>query len=672
MGALFWQVVNRSTETQFILSLVQLLLAGLSLLVVLHQFRTAWSDETDTSGSRLLLGLLLLASQFGLHVWYFGLGFFFHKELAWLGIERLAHGLGVCGFLMVAAAFIHAPPGRKAEFVRWSLGTCLALAAVLVIDILVPWPALNFGEHSVAMVFSDTLILIVAATVAAVVLTAKGTDWRAHAVVLACLIVVFLLHVGSLFVWRRHEILTWGAEQLALVVLLFSLAWAVGERSRDLLDRVFIRLNLTFIVVASLILLSTTGMEKLQYLRLAEERSMDLAEFLRGHVVYYRTRGETLDVMFHRPDVLRRVVVEFGTLPELREVHVSVDGQSVVFRYSPDGEVTEDVMPVAQRNAGERGAGPRDSFRMIELPIETGADPDNRVELVGTMDYVNAYIGRYIILIYSLFTLMVGVATGVIAIIITDAERQRRRQYAELQETHQRLAQAAKLASIGELAGGMAHEINTPMTSILSLATHMTEGRAVSSLTPDQRKSLDVIATQAQRASRIVGNLLTFARQSRLELSRVDVGELLEMAIGLVHYRLDHGTVRIDCEIDEDLPFVLADAGRVTEVFVNLLNNAIDAIPAGGTLVVRASVTRDAQARVRVEVADTGSGISPDDLPRIFDPFFTTKPPGQGTGLGLSISHSIVKDHGGEIWAESSVGSGTTVVVTLPAGGDPK
>jgi signal transduction histidine kinase len=407
-------------------------------------------------------------------------------------------------------------------------------------------------------------------------------------------------------------------------------------------------------------------------LRLAEERSMELAEFLRGHVVYYRESGETLDVMFHRPDVLRRVVVEFGTLPELREVLVSLDGRSVSFRYSPDGEVTEDEMPVAQRNAAEREAGPRDSFRMIELPIETGADPGNRVELVGTMDYVNAYIGRYIILIYSLFTLMVGLATGVIGIIITDAERQRRRQYAELQETHQRLAQAAKLASIGELAGGMAHEINTPMTSILALATHLTEGRAVASLTPDQRKSLDVIATQAQRASRIVGNLLTFARQSRLELSRVDVGELLEMAIELVHYRLDHGTVRIDREIDEDLPFVLADAGRVTEVFINLLNNAIDAMPAGGTLVVRAYVKRDARARIRVEVTDTGCGISPDDLPRIFDPFFTTKPPGHGTGLGLSISHSIVKDHGGEIWAESCAGSGTTLVVTLPAGGDPK
>jgi two-component system NtrC family sensor kinase len=169
-----------------------------------------------------------------------------------------------------------------------------------------------------------------------------------------------------------------------------------------------------------------------------------------------------------------------------------------------------------------------------------------------------------------------------------------------------------------------------------------------------------------------VGNLLTFARQSRLELSRVDVGELLEMAIGLVHYRLDHGTVRIDREIDEDLPFVLADAGRVTEVFVNLLNNAIDAMPAGGTLVVRVSVKRDAQARIRVEVTDTGCGISPGDLPRIFDPFFTTKQPGHGTGLGLSISHSIVKDHGGEIWAESSVGRGTSLVVTLPSGGDPK
>jgi hypothetical protein len=307
---------------------------------------------------------------------------------------------------------------------------------------------------------------------------------------------------------------------------------------------------------------------------------------------------------------------------------------------------------------------------MNELPIATGTDPGNRVELVGTMDYINAYIGKYIILIYSLFTLMVGLATGVIGIIITDAERQRRRQYAELQETHQRLAQAAKLASIGQLAGGMAHEINTPMTSILSLATHLAEAKPTAPLTPDQRKSLDVIAKQAQRASRIVGNLLTFARQTRLELSRADVGELLETAVELIHYRIDHGTIRISREIDDDLPLVLADAGRMTEVFVNLLNNAIDAMPAGGTLAVRASVKRDVPAGVRVEVADTGCGISPDDLPRIFDPFFTTKQPGHGTGLGLSISHSIVKDHGGEIWAKSSLGAGATLVVALPTGGE--
>ncbi|MBI3492012.1 MAG: hypothetical protein HY047_09560 [Acidobacteria bacterium] len=607
--------------------------------------------------------------QFGLHALYFGLGFFFHKELAWPGIERLVHGLGVCGFLMVAAAFINAPQGRKAELVQRSVGACLALAGVLVVDILVPWPALSFGEHSVAMVFSDALVLVAAGTVVAVALWSRRKGWRAHAVVLACLIVVFLLHIGSLFVSPGREILAWSAEQHALLVLLFALAWAVGERSRDLLDRVFVRLNLTFIVLASLILLITAGMEKFQYVRLAEERSMDLAEFLRGHVVYYRARGETLDVMFHRPEVLKRVIVEFGTLPELRGVHVYLDGRSVSFRYSPDWEVKEEVMSVAQQNAAGRETDPRNSFRMNELPIETGTDPGNRVELVGTMDYINAYIGRYIILIYSLFTLMVGLATGVIGIIITDAERQRRRQYAELQETHQRLAQAAKLASIGQLAGGMAHEINTPMTSILSLATHLTEAKPTAPLTSDQRKSLDVIAKQAQRASRIVSNLLTFARQTRLELSRADVGELLETAIELLHYRLNHGTIQIRREIDDDLPLVLADAGRVTEVFVNLLNNAIDAMPAGGTLVVRACLKREAPAGVCVEVTDTGSGISPDDLPRIFDPFFTTKQPGHGTGLGLSISHSIVKDHGGEIWARSSLGAGATLVVTLPTGG---
>jgi two-component system, NtrC family, sensor kinase len=214
----------------------------------------------------------------------------------------------------------------------------------------------------------------------------------------------------------------------------------------------------------------------------------------------------------------------------------------------------------------------------------------------------------------------------------------------------------------------MAHEINTPITSILSLASHLA-GKNDGQLEPRQRQSLQLIAQQAERVSRIVSNLLTFARHSHLEVSRVDVGELLETAAQLTEFRLRDSAIRLERGIEANLPPVLGDAGRLTEVFVNLLNNAIDAMPQGGLLTVRACSAPLPDAGVRVEVTDTGCGIPPSELPRIFDPFFTTKEIGHGTGLGLSISHGIIHDHGGQIWAESQPGVYTTLYVTLPAGG---
>src|ERR1035437_6642994 len=129
--------------------------------------------------------------------------------------------------------------------------------------------------------------------------------------------------------------------------------------------------------------------------------------------------------------------------------------------------------------------------------------PDNSVEFLGTMDYLYAYIAKYIVVIYALFTITVGLATGVIGIIVNNTDRQLRRQYAELRETQQQLAQTAKLASVGQLAGGMAHEINNPITSILSMSTYLADGKNAGTLNPRQFKSLQLIAQQAQRGAKI-------------------------------------------------------------------------------------------------------------------------------------------------------------------------
>jgi signal transduction histidine kinase len=672
MESLFWQLANRTPETQFIFDLFHSLLAGLTLLVLLHRFRGSRSFLRMSWADRILpLSFLLLVVHFALLSVYFGVQFFFHKELEWAGLEALSQGLMACAVLVMIAGYLQAAREQERHWVRWMLRGCTAVAGIALADLFYSskLPA-GEGLHSAGMLINDLIVLLGLVLGLRAVLRTEWEGRQATVIALASIGVAVLLHNVFLFLPFHAGILAWNAEEHLLSVALLAFAWAAGERSRNLLDRVFVRLNLTFIVLASLIMLITAGMEKYQYFRLSEERSMDLAEFLRGHVLYYREQGDSLAAIFQRPQVLRRVVVEFGRLPELRTVNVYLDGQRATLRYTPDWEIQQEIMPLAAGQDRDTGMQPPGSFRMIRLPLQDGNNLSNRIEFISTMDYINQYIGKYIILIYSLFTIVVGVASVIIGIIVTDTDRRLRRQYEELQETQQQLAQAAKLASIGELTGGMAHEINTPITSILALASHLSEGRSSATLPPSQRQSLEVIVQQAQRVAKIVGNLLTFSRQSRLELGRVEVPELLETAIALVQHCLKNGDIRLLREIDPGCPKILGDAGRLTEVFVNLLNNAVDSMPTGGTLAVRAFGIAEYEGGVRIEVSDTGCGIPPENLGRIFDPFFTTKEPGKGTGLGLSISHGIVKDHGGRIWTHSQFGAGARFIVILPKGGD--
>ena len=667
MGPLFWHLANRTAETQFIFNLFHLLLAGLTLLVLLHQFRGSRVDRVRPADRLLSVGFFLLNLHFAFLTLYFGAKFFLHKELEWAGLEPLSGGLMACALLLITGGYSE---GReeKTPLLRWLIRGCAVAGGLVLADLLIPEARLHPGEgfHSPAMLVNDFLALVaVGLGLRAVLRSQREAGWVSF-MALAFSGAGIVLHNILVLLPPYAGILVWNGEQHLLSVALFAFAWTAGERSHNLLDRIFVRLNLTFIILASLIMLITAGMEKYQYLRLAEERSTDLAEFLRGHMLYYRERGDRLPGIVRHPEVLRRVVVEFGRLPELREVHIYLEGERASFRYTQNWEVQEQIVPLTALPSTDSEAQPPNTFRMIRLPIESATNRGDRIEFLGTMDFINEYIGKYIILIYSLFTMMVALASGIIGMIVKDTDRQLHRQYQELQETHQQLTQAAKLASVGQLAGGMAHEINTPITSILALASHLGEGRSATTLAPAQRQSLRVIVEQAQRVAKIVGNLLTFSRQSHLEASRVEVSELLETAISLVQYRLTGGAVRLHQEIDPDLPPILGDAGRLTEVFVNLLNNAIDAMPQGGLLVLRACSDLPPDDGARLEVSDTGSGIPPENLPRIFDPFFTTKQPGRGTGLGLSISHGIVKDHGGKIWAKSEPGTGTTLIVTLP------
>jgi signal transduction histidine kinase len=664
VGSLFWHLTSRTAETEFIFNLFHFLVAGLTLLVLLHQAQPGQDHDAHRAHRLLTAGFLLIAVQCALLGLHFGALLFLHIDLNWAGPEALSRGLLAFGVVVIAAGYVrsaHAGSPRRAWALAWA---CTLIAALTVAAVLGAAAKLPHARSWQPAMSAAGDLLALAAVIFGIASARRDRPDGRRATILGLTLLALFLVLQSVSPLLPHypAILAWNAEQHLLSTALFAFAWAAGERSRNLLDRTFVRLNLTFIILASLIMLITTGMEKVQYLRLAEQRSLELAEFLRGHIAYDRSRGNSLQAIFSRPDVMRHVVVEFGRLPELREINVYMGGDRASFYYTPALEVKQEIVPTAR----SAHAVPANSFEMVRLPIAGPQDGD-RIELVGTMDYINQNIGQYIIAFYLVFTVVVILATGIIGMIVADADRRLRRQYAELQDTQQQLAHAAKLASVGELAGGMAHEINTPITSILTLASHFAEGKGATALTPPQRHNWRTIVDQAKRISDIVTNLLTFSRRSHIELSRVDLVDALETALSLVRLRLTSGSVALQKDIDSDLPPILGDERRLTEVFVNLLNNALDAMPSGGTVLVRASHPQ--ADGVRVEIGDTGCGIAAADLPRIFDPFFTTKAPGRGTGLGLSISHGIVEDHGGQIRVRSTPGVGTTLTVTLPTEG---
>jgi PAS domain S-box-containing protein len=225
----------------------------------------------------------------------------------------------------------------------------------------------------------------------------------------------------------------------------------------------------------------------------------------------------------------------------------------------------------------------------------------------------------------------------------------------------EQLQHSEKMASIGLLAAGVAHEVNTPLTGISSY-TQMLRERMGAADPSDAL--LEKIEKQAFRAAKIINNLLNFSRSGSGEMDRLDVNKLVLDVMSLLEHQLDGARVKVRRELAENLPEVRGNENRLQQVFFNLILNAKDAMPRGGWLTL---ATRAEDDTVIIEVADTGHGIKREDIKRIYDPFFTTKGMGRGTGLGLSVSHGILQEHGGAIFVDSVPGQGTTFQVTLPA-----
>ncbi|MGH7355012.1 MAG: two-component system sensor histidine kinase NtrB [Candidatus Rokuibacteriota bacterium] len=225
--------------------------------------------------------------------------------------------------------------------------------------------------------------------------------------------------------------------------------------------------------------------------------------------------------------------------------------------------------------------------------------------------------------------------------------------------------QAEKLAAVGTLAAGIAHELNNPIGIISSRIELMLLDAGSRPLPEGTRRDLDVLHRHAQRVARIAQGLLTFARQAPHELGAVDLNRVVEDSLLLMDKSFAKSGVALARRLAPGLPPLLGDANALQQVVINLLSNARDAIEGRGEIFVETCGADDPSGGVRLMVRDTGHGIAPDALQRIFDPFFTTK--AQGTGLGLSITYGIVRDHRGTVDVESTPGRGTTFTLTFPA-----
>jgi two-component system NtrC family sensor kinase len=226
--------------------------------------------------------------------------------------------------------------------------------------------------------------------------------------------------------------------------------------------------------------------------------------------------------------------------------------------------------------------------------------------------------------------------------------------------TRQQIGQSEKMASIGRLAAGVAHEINNPLTGVLTFA-HLLKEEA--NLDEQGKQDVDLIINETTRAAQIVRGLLDFARERPAVKAPLDINEVIRRTLQLLGNQKAFQQIVIVEDLEDDLPKVNGDENQLQQVLLNLSLNACEAMPDGGTLLV-STVSQNGQ--VLIKVTDTGCGIKREHMDQIFEPFFSTKPVGKGTGLGLSVTYGIIQQHSGDLDVESQEGKGTTFTIALP------
>jgi signal transduction histidine kinase len=290
----------------------------------------------------------------------------------------------------------------------------------------------------------------------------------------------------------------------------------------------------------------------------------------------------------------------------------------------------------------------------IHLPASTGpvrelrVTPDDRALL----DRAARVLGLHLLVAAVLGALVYRVPMRALWHAIDEVER-----------TQAQLVHSDRLSSIGEMYAGLAHEINNPLGIILTRVRFLLATAAERQLPPDLVQDLEVIDRHGSRIAETIRGLLAFARRTEFEFAPTDVNGVIGEAVALVEPLFARQGIGLQLFLDRSLPRVRASAQHLQQVFLNLVNNAHDAMPDGGTITLR--TYRNGSSLV-AEVRDTGRGIPPEIQPRVFEPFFTTKDVGKGTGLGLAVSYGIVRAHGGDLTVESRQGDGAVFRVVLP------
>ena len=239
--------------------------------------------------------------------------------------------------------------------------------------------------------------------------------------------------------------------------------------------------------------------------------------------------------------------------------------------------------------------------------------------------------------------------------------RELRHAYEELKSMQNQLLQAEKMVSIGLLASSFAHELDTPLTTISGYCELLEEDIRDEKLL----SRIKIISEQIIKCQKTIRNLLDFSRQSTCEKKLCNIHHLINNALLLVEHRLKIHKINLRKTFDNNVPPLLVDGNQIQQVVLNLVNNAVDALPQGGDIFIETRLNTEAKS-IEVVFEDNGIGISSEDQNRVFVPFFTTKEPGKGTGLGLSICNNVISAHNGKISLESRIGNGTRFVVSLP------